>query len=53
MVIMKARPDEFIGFASQVLENIPGTHHSISQCSISTLSDERATGAPREAIFVA
>lgn len=44
-------PDEFIGFASQVLENIPATHHSISNVHI-TLADD-GTRATSEANFVA
>lgn len=44
-------PDEFIGFASQVLEHIPGTHHSISNVHI-TLSDD-GNSAASEANFVA
>ena len=44
-------PDEFIGFASQVLEHIPGTHHSISNVHIS-LSDD-GQSATTEANFVA
>ncbi|WP_373492422.1 nuclear transport factor 2 family protein [Parasphingorhabdus sp.] len=44
-------PDEFIGFASQVLQHIPGTHHSISNVHI-VLSDD-GNSATTEANFVA
>lgn len=44
-------PDEFIGFASETLKNIPGTHHSISNVHI-TLSDD-GNSATTEANFVA
>lgn len=44
-------PDEFIGFAGDVLVNIPGTHHSISNVHI-TLSDD-GNSATTEANFVA
>lgn len=44
-------PDEFIGFANQVLEHIPGTHHSLSNIHIA-LSDD-GTSATTEANFVA
>jgi hypothetical protein len=44
-------PDEFIGFASQVLEHVPCTHHSISNVHIS-LSDD-GNSATTEANFVA
>ena len=44
-------PDEFIGFASQTLGIIPGTHHSISNVHIE-LSDD-GNSATTEANFVA
>jgi 3-phenylpropionate/cinnamic acid dioxygenase small subunit len=44
-------PDEFIGFASQVLEHIPATHHSISNVHIA-LSDD-GNCAATEANFIA
>ncbi len=44
-------PDEFIGFASEVLKGIPGTHHSIANVHID-LSDDGQKAAT-EANFVA
>jgi 3-phenylpropionate/cinnamic acid dioxygenase small subunit len=44
-------PDEFIGFASQILEKVPDTHHSISNVHIDFSSD--GNSASTEANFVA
>ena len=44
-------PDEFIGFASDVLQCIPGTHHSISNVHINLSADGKT--AETEANFVA
>ena len=44
-------PDEFIGFASQVLSCVPGTHHSISNVHINLAEDGQS--AETETNFVA